>query len=292
MALCRRVRAGEVTRPYHGLYAAAGYWENLTPPEQSLHMARTLTQLHREWVFAGIIAAAAYGFEHQWLLHNGSLTVAAQDHGQYHPTTKLRTLHMSKPDHELPLIQGVRVTDKARTAVDCGLLLEFRFALPIMDSALAQGVTIEEIQSVCANLHRDCSNVFRLLHYATPASENGGESLARATLLEFGFQNPNVQVPFIDPHNSRTYRADFVWFLPDRRIIVGEFDGQQKYVDPAMTGGESVADVVLDERERQEGLKRAGVSTIFRFTYRDVMDRRPLLRKASAAGVPMRSIGL
>ena len=62
--LYRRYRAGDLARPYPGLFARAEYWNQLNEPEQSLHAARTLSRLHPNWVFAGITAAAAHGFDH------------------------------------------------------------------------------------------------------------------------------------------------------------------------------------------------------------------------------------
>ena len=55
--LYRRYRAGDLARPYPGLFARAEYWNQLNEPEQSLHAARTLSRLHPNWVFAGITAA-------------------------------------------------------------------------------------------------------------------------------------------------------------------------------------------------------------------------------------------
>ena len=282
MALCRRVAVGELIRPYPSLYARKDYWAELQPPERTLHMARSLALLRRHWVFAGHVAAAAHGLEHQWVLHDGPMAILSQNHRR---TPLLSYIHGTGT--QPVIVGGVTVTNMARTVMDCSLLFGFRFALPICDSALRNGVTITDILQECRRTNKDCGKVFRVLHYASPNSENGGESLARATFIELGMQIPLVQVPFMDPRTNQQYRADFVWNLPNGRTIVGEFDGQAKYVDPSMTGGSSINSVVSGERERQEGLKRAGVDTIFRFTFKDVMDRQPLLRKALGAGVPM-----
>lgn len=59
----------------------------------------------------------------------------------------------------------------------------------------------------------------------------------------------------IGPDGARKVRrVDFSWYLPGGRIVVGELDGQQKYVDPSMTGGRSIAAIVEDERERSQML--------------------------------------
>ena len=79
-----------------------------------------------------------------------------------------------------------------------------------------------------------------------------------------------------DPQTNTEYRVDFVWKLDDGRVIVAEYDGTQKYVDPAMTDNRSIQEVVAKERARDEGLKRAGATEIVHFTYADVIERTPL----------------
>ena len=92
---------------------------------------------------------------------------------------------------------------------------------------------------------------------------------ALAVIFELGFPWPEQQVEFtcIGPDGARKVRrVDFSWYLPDGRIVVGELDGQQKYVDPSMTGGRSIAAIVEDERERSQMLYRCSVSAVVRFT--------------------------
>lgn len=56
-----------------------------------------------------------------------------------------------------------------------------------------------------------------------------------------------------------------------------------------MTDNKGVREVVADERIREEGLKRGGVSAIVRFGFDEVMKRAPLLHKLRMAGIPLRS---
>ena len=72
------------------------------------------------------------------------------------------------------------------------------------------------IQSVC-----DEVSVTKLLKYADPLSENGGESLMRGQITELSFGIPLLQVQFMNPDNpAMSYRVDFCWKLADGRIIV------------------------------------------------------------------------
>ena len=110
--------------------------------------------------------------------------------------------------------------------------------------------------------------------------------MARGTIIEQSFMLPEIQSPFVDPQTGKVYRGDFVWRLADGRIVVGELDGTEKYMNPDMTGRKSIQGVVFAEREREEALERAGVTSIVRFSFDDVIARRPLVDKLVAAGIP------
>ena len=290
-ALRRRAQSGELLKVYDGipsLYANTAYWDGLTPPERTLHIARALAQEHPQWVFGGLVAVSAYGFEHQWHLHDDCITIVTSDHGSRQCHQRLRHVYM--PDMNNPKTHheasGLSLISPARTLVEAAIDLDFRFALPIFDSALAKGITKEEIAADCVQWRIDYARVFRLLRYANERSENGGESLARGTIIEDRFLTPRIQVTVTDPQTNTEHRVDFVWKLDDGRVIVAEYDGTQKYVDPAMTDNRSIQEVVAKERARDEGLKRAGATEIVHFTYADVIERTPLRVKLIKAGVP------
>lgn len=88
------------------------------------------------------------------------------------------------------------------------------------------------------------------------------------------------------PYVWRAY-SDYLWILPDGRLIVGELDGREKYVNPEMTGGRTVEECVDDERRREHLLERCGVSSIVRFRVRDTYNPAVFKRKLLAAGVPL-----
>lgn len=283
-ALARRVQARELKRVFPNMYAASEYWDSLQPDERIRHIARTLHSRHPDWVFAGVTAAAIHDFEHQWHLHAGTITLATTSRGPNASSAKVKRIFTSSSTPEYA--NGLPVTSKARTVVDCGLSVDFRFALPIIDSALRNGVATTDILNVCSTMRRDCTPIFRLLHYANPASENGGESLGRGTIIAGGLLAPELQQNITDPQTGALYRVDFLWRLPENRLIVGEFDGYEKYVNPDMNDRKGVRGAVQAEKERETALYRAKVDTIVRFTYEEVMQQHPLLNKLRAAGIP------
>jgi hypothetical protein len=254
-----------------------------------MHIARALMILHPSWVFAGPTSAAFHGFEHQWSIHRAGVYIAdtANKSGKLHSTNLNRMYMATIP---VCVIGGVRVTSIARTLVDCGMLLPFCQALAIFDSAFAlTGVTADEVRAACAAMHGDRAAIELLLTYVDPRSENGGESMLRGVTIEEGFVPPDLQRVFVNPRNgAERCRVDFSWTLPDGRIVVVEYDGMAKYVDPSMTGRRTIKAIVNQQNRREQVLMAADVSVIIRFDYDDLFNREKIVSLLTDAQVPRR----
>ncbi|WP_214375903.1 CTP synthase [Bifidobacterium colobi] len=323
-AMLIRLRNGYLTRPFRNAYARTDYWKSLNPAEQSRHIIRTLSQQFPNRVFAGLSAAAILQLDYSWSLHRDNTVFIAQKTGtsartysgiqriststsaiasmlHYRTSTGVGAVFLDLPP-ESPRIAEITIggrkpeitnivpiTSPAQTLVDCGLQFSFTQALPMFDSAARNKlVTSDQIIEICDQSRIDCSSVLRLVHYMNPLSENGGESLCRAIIIEAGFVVPDLQHVFVNPDAPwKEYRVDFVWHTPSGRIIVLEFDGTAKYVDPSMTHRQGIQDVVHSEREREDNIRKAGVNTIVRTTYDEVRQKTPLINKLLEAGAPM-----
>ncbi|MBT1177323.1 hypothetical protein JS532_07050 [Bifidobacterium callimiconis] len=286
-ALLRRSKAGILVSPYRNLYARAEYWSSLTPPQRHIHTARALSIAHPHWIFAGLTAACAYGLDHSYSLHTDmTITIASTIPDTPHHNPRLRRIRMSDIPHHR--IADIPVTDIYRTLIDCATMFSFADALPMFDSAARKGASIVDLPDRCRALGIDSANVVTLCAYADPLSENGGESFARATIIQLGFVVPRLQRPFANPANPNApLRADFTWELPGGVIIVAEFDGMGKYV-MTDTKRSSIQAKVHAEREREDQLKSQGVTTIVRFEFEDLTHPERLERKLLQAGVPKR----
>ncbi|KAB8287425.1 CTP synthase [Bifidobacterium ramosum] len=287
-ALRRRLTCGDLVKPFPGLFASASYWRQLKPDEQVLHQVRALALKHPSWVFAGPTAAAIHGLEHQWSIHRSGLFILSAKQGTGRSRHGLnRICATASAFEESVLSQTIPVTSMARTVADCANVLPFHQALPIADSAAARdGSLPDDVRTVIGTIHRRRAPE-RILSHMNPASENGGESLARGIMIEERFFTPTIQHVFVDPQDpSHRYRGDFVWFLPGRRILVAEYDGLAKYTDPTMTNRQSIRAVVHEQVQRERDLTAWGVTAICRFDYEDLMDRKKLVDKLSTLGVP------
>lgn len=284
-ALRRRVKSRELISPYPTLFARTDYWAQLNAEEQSLHMIRALATLHPQWTFAGLSAACVYGYQHAYSLHDGSVHIAGNSGITGRDHSKLNRIYMSR----IPLwkCQGILVTSPARTLVDCSAF-PFSSALAIYDSALCSGhVTIEEINTLAIQTNCDETAVAKLLRYANPASENGGESFTRGQIILCDFAVPLLQVEFENPNNpTAPYRVDFCWKLADGRIIVAEYDGMAKYADTINQSRASLQAKMEYERRREQNLKAQGVTAIVHLFYEDVMNPKRMTAMLLKAGVP------
>ncbi|KAB7787554.1 CTP synthase [Bifidobacterium cebidarum] len=312
-----RLQNGYIVRPFRNVYARTAYWSTLNPAEQMRHITRTLSQQFPNRIFAGISAASMLHLDYSWSLHaDGCVFIASKTGNSKQAYRKLKRIIMPHPPistlvfHQnnngigMTLVEGattsnivnntsygtdiVQITSPARTLVDCGLKYPFAQSLPLFDSAMRQELTTaEQIIDICDDMQIDCGPIFRLMHYMNPLSENGGESLCRAVIIEAGFVVPKLQRVFIDPDAPRKqYRVDFCWHTFDGRLIVLEYDGAQKYVNPEMTNRRSIQDVIHKEKEREDVLRKAGVTAIIRTTFDEVLVQTPLIQKLAKAGVP------
>ncbi|WP_055426904.1 type IV toxin-antitoxin system AbiEi family antitoxin domain-containing protein [Bifidobacterium aesculapii] len=285
-ALRRRLKSLELVSPYPNLYARTEYWDLLNAEERSLHTIRALAKKRPQWVFAGLSAVCLYGLDHAYGLHDGTIHIASRGGARHRDSKRLRRLYM--PGVGQPWnCHGIRVTSPARTLIDCAKY-PFANALAIFDSALRrQLISVEDIRSLAVRTACDDRAVERLASCASPASENGGESLMRGLLIERGFAEPRLQTEFNNPDNPMApYRVDFCWRLADGRVIVAEYDGMAKYADTSKPNRATLQSKLEYERRREEHLKNQQVTVVQHVVYEDLIRPERLERKLMAAGVP------
>lgn len=284
---------GEVVSPVRGLYARRTWWSALSFSEQTLAIMRSLQSAHPDWVFCGPSAALALGcdvsYSQQRPLH------VMLESGSVSAPTALVTRHRlvldsDRMDERPQWVHGLHVTPLLRTILDSLRWMSFREGMVVADWAVgACGVSWQAFAAYARELSGSCRGVDHALvtfSWSTGLAESGGESIARAVMVEQGYVLPAQQVEVPDPlHPGRTFRVDFVWARADGRVIVGECDGLRKLLDPGMTGGRSPQQVLLDQRKR-EGLITAYDVSVIRFTYEEAAGVTELVRKLDLYGVP------
>lgn len=101
-------------------------------------------------------------------------------------------------------------------------------------------------------------------------------------MIEMGVPRPELQKKFAWP-GGQTYYADFWW--PDSGVV-GEFDGEVKYLDPRLREGQTIERVILRERERHAAiLARPEVRNLVRWNYATARSPTRLAAVLGDAGV-------
>lgn len=284
---------GELVSPLRGLYARRAWWDELGYSGQTLAIMRSLQAAHPDWVFCGPSAALALGCDVSFARQRPLHVMLAS--GSVSAPTALVTHHRLAlgPDDadERPLeVRGLRVTPPLRTTLDSLRWMSFREGMVVADWAMgAQGLTWQSFVEYAYHRIGSCRGVRRALStfvHATGLAESGGESIARAVMIERGYMLPAQQVEVPDPlHAGRTFRVDFVWVRADGRVIVGECDGLRKLLDPGMARGRLPQQALVDQRKR-EGLITVYDVSVLRFTYEEAAGEVELVRKLDLYGVP------
>ena len=115
--------------------------------------------------------------------------------------------------------------------------------------------------------------------FANGLSGSVGESVSRVNIHRLGFPPPELQVGFTDENG--TMEVDF-WWIDVRGI--GEFDGEGKYIKPGYTHGRTTAQIVIDEKNRENRL-RAQNTSVSRWDWREARSRPALQAKLLSLGL-------
>ena len=284
-ALSYLARRGELLHVGRGLYAQPSVWKDLKYVERAQRIVRSLASKHPNWIFCGPSAAVIYGLE----VPHGELDVA-----HIAVTSRIRSdqsediVRHPLANRKVEIVDGVQVVELERTVYDLLTTLDFINGLPIADSALRVGGLSREQLQTRLRSYGEVEGLRQALvtvGWANELADNGGESVARAIMIEQGFMVPELQKAIPNLIEGGVFYADFWWELEDGTCIAGELDGMDKYVDPEMTGGRSLAQVMADERRRESRIGMRGIKVV-RFSFAEALNREMLTKLLTTSGVP------
>ncbi|WP_142119563.1 hypothetical protein [Rarobacter faecitabidus] len=278
------VDRGTLVRVAYGYYAAIEVWQNLTPEGRHLELARAVARRSDDLQFSHATAALLHGLP--WLSSPPSKAqVNTHRKGGARSSAVIQRRRVGF-DPAPTTVDGLRVTSVARTLLDVACAEPLAVGLACADAALRdRRVTRRQLLGIISeNEHRTgfsrASDVARL---ADARVESVGESLCRARIHELHFEQPSLQHAFYDA-DGFIGRGDFYW--EDAQILL-EFDGHVKYIDQSILRGRNPSEVLVDEKLREDRIRRTGVIVI-RVAWRDVIDAARFARILQRAGVPMR----
>lgn len=204
-----------------------------------------------------------------------------------------RCVHRSGPSPETVVVDGLVVTALARTLADMTIAAPWESSVPMLDAALRRAAVrprstpslitakavLDEIDAIAPVRGR--TRAGSAVRFSDARSANAGESLSRVRMCELGFEIPELQVRFDGVLGSHAV-VDFFW---PRVGLVGEFDGRHKYTRSMEVSGLDPATVVFREKQREDALRRLGLSVI-RWDWPLLFRPAEFARLLLEAGVP------
>ena len=289
--LAKQVKAGALVRIRHGVYTDGHAWRGLKPWEQyRLRVQAAAETFERTTVFARHSAASVWGIPTIGLDHPVQALTVKNDGGRSRAGV---SRHFAEPSG-LTVVrrEGLLVTGRIRTVLDLAAFTPFSEAAAPLDHVLkpdrALGLPALTKEDLVAGIGSNYSSaagrrIRAALAFADPLSGSAGESYSRSLIHVAGFEAPVLQHAIHGTDGLVGY-ADFYW---KRAQVVGEFDGEEKYVKPEFLKGRTASQAVVAEKKRENRIRATGTNVV-RWDWSDLMEPGKLERMLAAAGVPRR----
>lgn len=264
-AFYRRVARGEFVAVARGVYVGTELWRAMDRHARYRTRVKAAAVGHPDARFSHHSAAALWRLP--WVgdwPQRVHVLVAPSKGGRSTPGV-LR--HTTGDSAEPEYIDGLSVTSLARTVVDVACVATFGQSVAVADAALRRtthpmaGVpsTLLTREDILGELDRispahGATKARAAIEFSNGLADRPGESMSRVSMLRAGVPAPELQVELAGA-SGRIWTVDFWWPQFD---LIGEFDGQWKYTDPAFMAGRTSQQVMLDEKAREDDLRAAG----------------------------------
>jgi hypothetical protein len=198
-------------------------------------------------------------------------------------------------EDEVIEIGGLLCTSLVRTVADVARRSAYAAAVCIADAAIRAEAHVrpglylvdraEEFRAAALEIvgrsGAGRARARRTLAFADGRAQLPGESVSRIQLVELGFAPPELQVHIPGPKGT-DYWVDFG--LRDVNSL-GEFDGKGKYLDPAMRAGRTPAQVLDEEKQREDWIRGTRQERFVRWG-------SPHIRSAAELGARLAAFGI
>ncbi|MBT2248058.1 type IV toxin-antitoxin system AbiEi family antitoxin domain-containing protein [Arthrobacter sp. BHU FT2] len=290
--LSRRVRSGVLARIRHGVYTDGQAWRNLKAWEQyRLRVQAAAETFQKPTVFCRHSSASVWGIPSIGASHPVQALTFKNDGGRSRAGVSRHFAALAGLN--IVSREGLLVTDRIRTVLDLAASIPFTDAVAPMDHVLRPdrsrhlpALTTAELEAGIGSNYSAAAGrrIQAVIGFADPASGSAGESLSRALIHVAGFEAPVLQQPVHDAAGNLIGYADFYW--KDAKVV-GEFDGEEKYVKPEYLKGRSASQAVVLEKNRENRIRATGLNVV-RWDWADLMAPGTLEGKLAAAGVRRR----
>ncbi|GAA3930447.1 hypothetical protein GCM10022383_06380 [Microbacterium soli] len=289
---------GALHRVRRGHFVAREDWDRLWPEGKHLiHLLAVVQDAEVPPVLSGVSAAVAHSLP-LYRLSTDRVHVIVPNPRHAGSVRDLLRHEADLSAADIVEIDGLRLTSASRTVIDIARRGSRETAQSVADAALRAvsvhhqlldeeraGIWFDGMQRRLARLvgARGVRQARAVVAFADGRAQLPGESVSRLRLQEMGFRRVELQVPVPSLYGS----GWFVDFGLDDIQAYGEYDGEGKYIDPALRGGRDIEDVVLDEKRREDWIRGSTGRPVLRWGAAHIGSRRALATRLAAFNVPI-----
>ncbi len=280
----RDARRRTLTRVTRGVFTPTREWEQLRLEGRHLLTMRALAAVRPGVVFSHRSAAIAWGLPIIGAPPALPELLVPLENGARRDQSSI--VHRTSESFSVTEVGGLRVTAAARTLLDVARGCPATVSVPMLDAAIRLGAAdLSDLRAQLANATHVGQRRARFALDATdPKSGSPGESLSRVQCVAIGLPHAQTQIAFFD-HLGKIGETDFWW--PELNTI-GEFDGFGKYHREEYTSGRSAAEVVYEEKRREDRLRATSTRPIVvRWGWDEARDTRALHALFVGAGIKL-----
>lgn len=289
--LSRSASKGEARRIARGAYLPEEVWRTITDAERYVSRIAAVALTRRSAaVVSHWSAAAMHGLPRigDWPREVHFIVPLNASSGSKNGITRHS---LSLPDEDIVEISGILATSLTRTILDVAATGSFQQAVVVADAALLIDrfgrrppmATRDQLEAAWnrAQPMKAHARTKAVLDFAETRAESPIESVSRVTMRAIGVPRPLLQVAHYDQRGF-IGDTDFAW--PEFGVI-GEADGDQKYLNPDYRGGRTPERVFLDEKHREDRL-RALPRRVARWPWETALSQVRLRSKLTSVGLP------
>jgi len=280
-AIAGLVRTGQWHRLRRGAFVDGAVWRDADESRRHALLARAvLRQADVPLVLSHVSALPEYALP-MWGLRRDEVHVTRRDARSGRAERGIRQHRGRLLADDVREVGDVEVTAPARTALDITTIASTEVALVLVNALLhARLSTLADLWARydTMQMHPHTLRTQLVLRLADPRVESVGETRTVYVCWRHGIPAPVPQWEVLDEHGRVIARLDLAW--PELGCWL-EFDGRSKYLRSARPG-ETVADVVLREKRREDRVRELTGWRCLRITWADLADPASLAARITA----------
>jgi len=273
-AIKRAVRAGLVVRVRQGAYVIGDTWRSADTVGRHRLLVAAVRKQYDDRVAASHVSACIEQGGPTWSLDLACAHLTNLDGTNERNQAKVIHHRGVCRVGDLTRDHTGWITSPTRTALDTASIAPQEPAVAVLDWYLNAGLTTPDHLYATFSAMRhwpDTLGLHLALRLADGLAESVGETRTRLLCRRHHLPRPVPQLEIHHPSGRLAGRVDFAW--PERRTML-EFDGMQKY-HRLRRPGESVEQMVIREKRREDALRELTGWTMIRLVWAD-LDRSAL----------------